>query len=712
MIFQSAVRKGLFVCGVLCAVLSMSAAGACSTRIDLNEDWHFRVDPSKAGMQTGWSNALPAQTEEVSLPHTWNIGEHYRYEGDAWYFKTFARDPALQTRRIEIHFGATFYASRVWLNGHLLGEHEGGFTEYYFDATPYLKDVNFLAVEINNEPKVDTIPGIPLKSGPESTIYDWWPYGGIIRGVWLTAGDETVLRWQHIDATPSNGDAEIRDNLRVENHGTRTQDVLVRLAAHSLTDSADEATVEKWVQIAPGSQDVSLSLTLKHAHLWDFDHPYLYRMDASLQSRDGKQSDSIRDNFGVRTVTIRDRKLYLNEARVRLSGLSRHEDSPWEGTAETRGTIKHDYDDLKNLQTTLARPVHYPQHPLIYDYADKNGILMIPEIPMWQFSEKQMRDPKVIALAKREMQELIEQNYNHPSIFAWSVDNESATNTPGGIEYFKTMYPFVKQLDPRRFVSFADDMIAFVNDPATNASSLADFIMWNEYFGSWDGPESMLPPALDRIEKGYPGKMVIVSEFGTPGIYATSTQAADVVRVEIIHKQLALFAQRDWIAGALFWCYQDYHSFHNLRPGQQDDFVDHGLVDKNRQRRPSYYAWQMENSPAHIEVKWRYDDKGTPVGFTAGIRRRAENELPSYDLKNYRVEWVVLDQNGKKIAGSEQELTAVGPPQEIIAKWAASDAKVLHFEMRLYRPTGFLAMKKNIVWRTPELGLDDGDNPE
>jgi beta-glucuronidase len=697
---------------MLWAFLSMSAVGACSTKIDLNEDWRFRVDPSNEGTQKGWTNAIPAQTEEVSLPHTWNMGGNSNYEGNGWYFKTFACDPALRTKHVEIHFGATFYASRAWLNGHLLGEHEGGFTEYHFDATPYLQDVNYLAVEINNEPKVDTIPGIPLKVGPGATIYDWWPYGGIIRGVWLTASGETLLRWQHIDATPSNGGAEISDRLLIENHGTKTQNVLVRLAAYALNDTSDPATVEKWVQIAPGSQSVTLALALKHVHLWDFDHPYLYRMDASFRSRDGKQSDSIHDNFGVRTITIRDRRLYLNGARVRLSGLSRHEDSPWEGTAETRGTILHDFDDMKNLQTTLARPVHYPQNPLIYDYADKNGILMMPEIPMWQFSEQQMNNPKVIALAKQEMQELIDQNYNHPCIFAWSTDNESATNTPGGMEYFKTMYRFVKQLNPQRFVSFADDMIAFVDDPAANASSLADFIMWNEYFGTWDGPESLLPVALDRIEKGYSDKMVIISEFGTPGLYATSTETADVVRVQTIHRQLALFAQRDWIAGAILWCYQDYHSFHNLRPGQLDHFVDHGVVDKNRQRRPSYYAWQQENSPAHIEAEWNCDANGVPVGFHAEIRRRQENELPSYDLENYRAKWVVLNQSGKQIAGSQLQLGMIGAPQEISAQWSAGDAKVLSFELRLYRPTGFLAATKRIVWRTPELGMDDGDNPE
>lgn len=302
----------------------------------------------------------------------------------------------------------------------------------------------------------------------------------------------------------------------------------------------------------------------------------------------------------------------------------------------------HDYDDLKNLQTTLTRPVHYPQNPFIYEYADREGILMVPEIPMWQFSEQQMTDPKVIALAKRMFTEMVEQNYNHPSIFAWSTDNESATDTPGGIAYFKTVYALA------RFVSFADDRIAFVNQPSTNASSLADFIMWNEYFGTWDAPESQLPAALDRIGKGYPDRMVIISEFGTPGIYATNEKTADLLRAGTIHKQMALFAQEDWIAGAILWCYQDYASYHNLRLGQPDHYADHGVVGENRQRKPSYFVWQKENSPAEVHLHWIYDRDSIPIGFSAEVSRRPIEQIPSYPLMNYRARWVVYDAMARK----------------------------------------------------------------
>lgn len=680
------------------------ANALCSPHIDLNADWRFRIDPAKVGEAQGWFQNVPDQTESVSLPHTWNIGKYSRYEGTAWYFKTFLADPSLRGRHVELHFGATFYTARIWLNGTLLGEHEGGYSEYYFDASSHLRPVNTIAVEINNQPGVDTIPGAPLKSGPDSRIYDWWPYGGIVRGAWLTVNSQTLLRWQHIDTTVTSSQAQVSDHIAIENYGRRKEQLKANIAIYPKTGGEPVATEAKTISVMRGKQEIVIPLTIYHPHLWNIDNPYLYSVVCTLTRKDGDSVDSIHDNIGVRTIQIKDRHLYLNGQRVRLTGLTRHEDSPWEGLAETRGTMLHDYDDMKDLETTLTRPVHYPQNPFIYDYADREGILMIPEIPMWQFSEQQMTNPKVIALAKRLFSEMVEQNYNHPSIFAWSTDNESATDTPGGIAYFTTMYALAKELNPQRFVSFADDRIAFVKDPSTNASSLADFIMWNEYFGTWDAPESQLPAAIDKIGKNYPNKMVIISEFGTPGIYASNAKTADVLRTETIHEQLALFAKQDWIAGAIFWCYQDYASYHNLRPGQSDHYVDHGVVDQNRQRKPSYYAWRKENEPAHIHLHWDYDQDGTPVGFSAEIGCRHVQEIPSYPLIHYRASWVVYDADGGKVATDDQPLSNIGTAQTISGAWKSKDHKFLHLELRLYRPTGFLAQTEELVWRVPELG--------
>ncbi len=678
-----------------------------SVRVDLNGDWQSRTDPQKQGETQGWMKQLPDGTETVRVPHTWNIGRYDDLEGTAWYFRSFEVPEELRAKRVEIHFGATFYKSRVWLNGVEIGGHEGGHTEYFFDITPHLKPVNFLAVEINNQPTTQTIPGWAMKLlSTRNLWYDWWHYGGIVRDVWLSVTGEALIRRQQIRTQVAGTTANLSDTVFLENHATKPVSVKLVLKAWAPEGGAAAVTAEQSLTLPPGPQSEALALRIDSVRLWDFDHPNVYRAEVTLLDARGNPLDSLTDNFGARTVEIRDRHLLLNGEPVRLTGMARHEESPWEGLAETRGTMKYDWDDMKNLQMTLTRPVHYPQHPYILDYADRNGILLIPEIPIWQFSGEQMSDPKVIALAQQMMREMIEQDFNHPSIFAWSVCNESATDTTGGRFYFKTMYDFVKALDPGRYVTYADDRIAFVENPGDNSASLADFIMWNEYFGAWHGPTSLLPGIFERIKRNYPNKMVIISEFGTPGVFASDSKGADKLRVRIFRDQMEQVGKQDWIAGTIMWCYQDYKSHRNLWPGLTAGIVDHGVVDENRQRRPSYQVWQNLNSPAHIQMGWNFDPEQRPVGFSATLSRRGADEIPSYSLRGYRVSWELRDRDNTKLIGGEKDLPEIGAPQTLEASWPASTSKSLKLALRLFRPTGFVAAEQVLDWWEPRSGGD------
>jgi len=686
------------ILAALCGLLPLASA---ATKIDLNQDWRFRVDPEKQGEASGWYRALPAGTETVSVPHTWNIGKHEEFLGRAWYFKTFTAPPG---KHVELHFGATFYRSQVWLNGAPLGSHEGGHTAYFFDVTPHLKPLNFLAVAIDNEPGVATIPGWAMLGYAGGNIwYDWWHYGGIVRDVWLAVNEPLLIRRQEIRTQTSAGAAEVADRVFLENHTGSAADVRLRLSAWAPGAAAPSATAERDARIAPGRQDVAVPLRINPVELWHFDRPALYRLEASLLDAGGALLDSVSDNYGVRTVEISNTRLVLNGEPVRLSGMTRHEESPWEGLAETAGTMKRDFDEMKELQVTLTRPVHYPQHPYILDYCDRNGILLIPEIPMWQFSEEQMRDPKVIALARQMMTEMIEQSYNHPSIFAWSVCNESATNTPGGRAYFRTMYETVKKLDPDRYVSYADDKISKGADPAVNAASIADFVMMNQYFGSWHGPAGGLVPALERVRREYPGKMVLISEFGFAGPFAPDNRSADRIRERIIREQMDVFGNFDFVGGAIFWCYQDYRSHRNLRPGRRSGFVEMGVVDQNRQRNPSFYAWRKRNAPARLQLDW-LPGAGRPSGFRAVIAPRGENEIPHYTLRGYRAEFAVLDHSGKVIVAGERALPDIGPAHQFEVPFAESSSREVTLEFRLVRPTGFVAADEQLRWWEPESG--------
>ena len=692
------------------AALLLFAAAAlaiCSDRIPLNGEWQFRIDESRAGAAQEWPSKIPPGTQTVVVPHTWNIGKHADYEGTAWYFRSFPAPPRIENKHVELQFDATFYRSRVWLNGVELGTHEGGHTAYWFDITPHLRPENVLAVELNNEPGLTTIPGFAMSlRGTDNVWYDWWHYGGIVRDVILRISDPVLLRRQQIRSRAASGAATLTDRIFIENNLRQAVNVRVKVDVLPPGSDTPAATAEQTVMVNPGESNTEITARVDQPRLWYIDRPELYRVRATVLDAYGAWLDSITDNYGFRTIEIRDRKLWLNGERVRLSGMTRHEESPWEGLAETRGTMLHDYTEMKELQVTLTRPVHYPQHPFILDFADRNGILLVPEIPMWQFSETQMQDPRVIALAKQMMTEMIEEAYNHPSILGWSVCNESETNKPGGRRYFETMYEMVKHLDPDRYVSYADAHIAEA-DPKINAATVADFVMMNQYFGTWGGPAERLIPALDKAGRDYPNKMFFISEFGAAGIFAPDKKAGDELRTRIIREQLPIFRKYDFIAGAIFWCYQDYRSHRNLRPGERSGMVEMGIVDENRQRYPSFYAWQEENSPADVKLGWRYDDVGTPVGFHAVVARRGEDWLPSYTLRGYRAEWQVRDATGAVIATNGQSLADIGPPQTVDVNLPDVRSRGYKLTLRIVRPGGFTAWERTVDWWE---GLSGGDS--
>jgi hypothetical protein len=685
------------VASVLCALLGTPALGA--TRIDLDQSWLFRTDAANSGETSGWATRAPADTEAVTVPHTWNIGKHHDYRGTAWYFRNFEFPTQASGGQVVLHFGATFYSARVWLNGVELGRHEGGFTEYSFDITSGLKRTNFLAVQLDNRPGIATIPGFGARGTPDAW-YDWWDYGGIVRDVWLTSSGPVQILRQQIRTEPSEGSATVRDRIFLRNKSPSGTKLTVRATVFG-PDNHLEASESQSLAASSGETDVSMTVKVGAPKLWGIDQPNLYRMVVSVADASGALLDEHTNTFGVRKVEIRDRHLLINGERVRLTGMARHEDSPWEGLAESAGTMRHDYDDMKALQTTLSRPVHYPQNPYILDYADRHGILLIPEIPIWQFSEQQLSDPKVLALAKQQMREMIEEAGNHPSIFAWSVANESAMGTPGGIAYFRAMREMIRNLDPQRYVSFADDNLPKLDRAEQSAANDADFVMMNQYFGSWHGPASALVSSLDKVDRLFPGKMVIISEMGFAGIFAKNAIDADRARITIMREQFPELARRDWIGGAILWCYQDYKSPRNLWPGPDEErhegYVEHGLVDENRQRKPSYAVWKDLNASANIEAQWMRAASGAPTGFTATLTPKSERDLPYYALRNYQLVWKILDEKGKRVAGAEQPLARLDEALKVSGVLpSTSTGQAFTLVITLLRPNGAVAAERRL----------------
>jgi beta-glucuronidase len=218
-------------------------------------------------------------------------------------------------------------------------------------------------------------------------------------------------------------------------------------------------------------------------------------------------------------------------------------------------------------------------------------------------------------------------------------------------------------------VTFADSDIA-VNPKRTDALAAADFVMANAYFGTWSGAASKVGPWLDAFDKAYPDRMLVISEFGWPGPFSHDAASADIARTDNLKDQLAAFATRPWVGGAIFWSYADYRSNKNLFAGLADGYVDHGLVDADRQRRPSYFAWEAANRAVSATVDLKMAGE-IPTGFTATVAGAAKDALPSYPLVGARLHWRAIGGDRVLLGEGEEPLPVIAPgaTTKVSASW-------------------------------------------
>jgi len=689
-------------------------------RIYLNASWRFRVDPGDEGKDEGWYDVAfdDSNWTEVMVPHTWGTMPDYAdYEGVAWYRRPFTVPAELQGAHLRLQFDAVFYLCQVWLNGHYLGQHEGGYTPFVFDIADMVRygDENRVAVRVDNKRATDRIPAVLSPSWS----FDWWNYGGIVRDVYLSATSKIFIDRQRIVAEPDLvGRAKITVTTTISNTSPSDRRVCLEAVIHDegtgspVWASEDDPGLEATVTVpARASREVVLKTILPNPRLWHFDHPNLHRLVTEIRDERGDPLHHTEETFGIRKIEIKDARLYLNGEWVRLVGLTRHEDSPEHGLAETVSVMVADFDDLKRLNAVLSRPVHYPQHEFILDYCDHNGLLLIPEVPAWQLTAAQMADPRMRELEQQQLREMIAAAFNHPSVWAWSVGNEIESDTQAGHEFVRDMIAFVKSLDPTRPVGFASNRLG--RRPKDDATDLADFVLMNQYFGTWVGPKEGLGRALDWIHSTWPDKVVIISEYGfephwnTPWGPASDSldpsqyyfvledlpsglEEADVQRRQLIAEQMAVFRSKPFVAGAIFWTYQDYRTPTGFMMG---------VVDRERNRRGSWEVLREEYSPALFEAvthNFAEFQPGQEVTTEVAIRSRGpiEREMPAYTLEGYTLHWALLE--GKLLLkGGGLEVPTLQPGESWRGTFAWTVPKEQSFTLRLQisRPTGFVCLE-------------------
>lgn len=666
------------------SVLAASPRCCPSEVVSLCGDWLFRTDPNNVGTQEGWIGSAPLNQawRKVLVPHTWQVeGELADYHGAAWYVRSFDVPEAWRRCALRVEFEAVFHSATVWVNGILAGEHRlKGYTAFTIDVTHAIQigRPNTIAVRVDNSFNQSMLP-----RGRSS---DWAHDGGIFRPVQLLVTPPTFVERVDVDALPdvASGDTQLTIATYIRNASADSWIGSVSLGVTEENCASTVVVAREAVSINGGTtQKLSFDATLPKAHLWHFDNPNLYRLECSIS--DDKDSHRAATIFGVRKFEVRDSGFHLNGERVRLMGVERMAgNNPEFGMAEPSDWIDHDHHDLKHLNCVFTR-VHWPQDKRVLDYCDRHGILMQTEIPAWgadTFAGMTAQpDEDILRNGLEQLREMIARDRNHPSIVVWGLCNEVNGQNPPAYEFAKRMLEEAKRLDPGRHCSYASNSLA--ETPEKDVAGLMDFIETNEYYGTWaPGTADDAARHLDALNAAFPGKPIVVSEYG----YCACTPdrpEGDVGRMEILRTHQNAIRSRDFVAGAIFFCYNDYRTHvgdRGLGPYRQRV---HGVVDVRGERKPSYELLRLESSPIeNLTIN--------ALGNRFEVQIKTRHDFPMYTLKSYQLRGILFGQGDIPVEQQEVTLPRLAPGSE--TRWELafkSSESPIHVQIDVLRPTGF-----------------------
>jgi beta-glucuronidase len=621
-----------------------AASGGCAVneRVSLDGLWSFRLDP-----ETAW--------RPVTVPHFWQSA------GVGWYERVFDVPKEWSGSAVRVEFEAVFHSATVWVNGRPADEHlRKGYTAFTLDITPHLRwgERNTLRVRADNSFDEHMLP-----RGHSS---DWAHDGGIYRPVSLLVTPLDYIERVDVDAAP---------DLKANTATLRITPFIHGLGRVHVTVIEEDSGRIVLETIAP------VTATLASPRLWHFDHPHLYRLIARLSG-----GHTFETTFGIRLIEARGGGFYLNGERVRLTGVERMAGSnPEYGMAEPESWIAHDHDDMKELNCVYTR-VHWQQDRRVLDYCDRHGILIQTEVPTWGGDTFRGMgaepDADIMQNGLEQLREMIARDRNHPCVFSWGICNEIDGQNPPAAAFARRMYAEAKALDPTRLVTYASNSLE--KTPAKDVAGLMDYIMWNEYYESWyQGTPADMARNLDEIHRAFPDKPIVISEYG----YCACTPErpeGDSRRIEVLRGHNAVFRKTDYVAGLIFFCYNDYRThIGDKGTGVMKQRV-HGVVDVYGARKPSWQVLREEASPL---AAMAVTDKAGEIHVTILARQ----SVPCYTLRGYTVRAVIYGDGAIPVERVEAALPVLEPGQEATVRISFQEKTPMRVQVDLMRPTGFSA---------------------
>jgi beta-glucuronidase len=568
----------------------------------LDGDWHIIVDPYGNGLYDNHGNIrsdgyaknakeVPhgrpieydfSKAPTLRVPGDWNTQREslMYYEGPLWYQKDFIfqKTPG---KRTFLHIGAANYRSYVWINGTKICQHEGGYTGFNCDATSALKDgANFIIIAVDNTRIADGVP--TLKT-------DWWNYGGLTRDISLIEVPE-----HFIDAFDLHLKRGTKDQIEGWVHVTGAPEgTPVNI---SIAKGADHTVSTVKLGLDGRAQ---IQFTDNNLQLWSPEHPTLY--DVALEA-DG---DQLKDEIGFRTIETKGTQILLNGTPIFLKGVCIHAEAPFRtGRAYSEQDAQTLLGWVKDLGGNYVRLAHYPHDEHMTRLADRMGIMVWSEVPVYWAVH--FDDPAVLKKAQAQLHEMIQRDSDKASVILWSVANETPA-TPARTAFLTTLASNVHEQDPTRLVTAAllvrtDGMTKIVDDPLGKA---LDVIGTNEYVGWYEHDAADADNTTWDIRYQKP---VIMSEFGgeaKAGRHgADSDRWTEEFQANIYRHQIVMLNKIPQLRGTTPWILMDFRSPLRELDGTQDNYNRKGLVSEDGKKKQAFFILQKAyttNTLGHAE---------------------------------------------------------------------------------------------------------------
>ena len=556
--------------------------------LPIHDNWLFSKQSTEEVAQT------------VTLPHTWNAldgqdGGNDYYRGTCCYTRQLSRPETNPGDEVWLEFLGAAHTCEVMLNGEKICRHEGGYSTFRVKLEN-LKETNTLEVSVDNSYN-DRV--YPQKA-------DFTFYGGLYRGVNLIVVPASHFELGYcgtpgIKVTPVVDLEEKKAVVTVETWQTKADSVTMEAAGQTVTVPSVDGYAKAEFHIA-------------NVHLWDgIDDPYLYTATATLPS-----GDSVSTRFGCRKYEIDPQKGFLLNGRsYPLRGGSRHQDCKGVGNALTIEHHKQDMEIIREMGCNTLRLAHYQHAQEFYDLCDEYGIVVWAEIP---YITMHMTNGRANTLS--QMEELVVQNYNHPSIAVWGLSNEITAASPVNeelLENHRALNDLCHKLDATRPTTMANVFMLEIDSPILE---IPDVNSYNLYFGWYLGDLEQNDEFFDEYHEKYPDRCIGLSEYGADanpqyqspnpekGDYSESYQA-------VYHEHmLDMIEARPWLWATHVWNVFDFAADGRDEGGKHGE-NQKGLVTFDRKtKKDAFYLykahWNKVEPFVHI-AGGRYVDRTEPV---------------------------------------------------------------------------------------------------